>query len=248
MKKTIKIIIIFLAIAFVYFVVGFSLVKFLVKSSNNSVNITTEKDVIKLFEKDLDEYDFKYDLDVFRFDKDSLMKKAFGNVTFNDKFKTTCSINGKLEKQYSGTTEKGTKYVVNDNCGQSFTNNIENYLLEKYGYIEVNFLTDYKNVAKVVQNYINEKKDLLEEYDMLEEMDFNKKYIYVVVPFLLNGNKINDAIYIDKRNNKVIYDTSAGEYGFIGVSELSEYLELLAQDKVNEKRDELHNENYGHNH
>lgn len=247
MKKTGKIIIIFIVIAIVYFTIGFSLVKFLVNSRYDNANII-EKKVTKLFKENLEKYDFKYQLDIFRFDKDSLMKKAFGNVTFDDKFKTTCSIDGILEKKYSGTTVKGTKYVVNDNCKTAFTNNIENYLLEKYGYIEVNLLSDYRNVAKQVQNYINEKQDLLKEYNLLKERDAESNSLYVVVPLELNGEKVEDSIYIDKRNNKIIYDTSAGEYGFIGVSELSEYLELLAQDKVDEKRDELHNKNYGHNH
>ncbi len=238
-------VIIIIIIILFYITVGFTVVNLIFKGNNTPKNIT-KKEVIKSFKKNLDKYDFEYELDIFRFDEESLMKKAFGNVTFNDKLNTTCSISGKLEKKYSGSREKGTKYVIDNTCESSFARNIENYLLEKYDYIDISVGIDYNKAAKKVRNYMKEKQELSEEYGLLKEKELEKDYTYNVVPLVINGNKKNYSIYIDKRNDKVIYDTSSGEYGFIGVSELEEYLELLAKDKIEEKVDELHRKNYGH--
>lgn len=236
-------IIIIFCVILMYLMVGGLVFSFINKP--NKQQDFKEKDVVNAFKDDLKKYDYKYDLDVFRFDEESLMKKAFGTVTFKDKLKTTCSISGRLEKKYSGERETGKKYVVTNGCDSAFEENINNYLLDKYNYIDISEGVDYNKAAKEVNNYIKEKQEFLDDYGLLKETDKEKKYTYTIVPFAINGEKFTYSIYIDKRNNKVIYDFSAGKHGFEGVSELSEYLELLAQNKIEEKTNEIRKENYG---
>ena len=73
---------------------------------------------------------------------------------------------------------------------------------------------------------------------------FSEKTLEGGVPVMLEGQDSWWYLYVDQSNNKVIVDTSAGEYGWQGELEIEEYLQHIVDGNLCQKECEIKCERY----